>query len=664
MPTSSPANKPEESTADKDKAGKGKGPAKSKDLSHVPCKFFRVGGCTAGPSCPFSHHVAEPGETKSVCTWFVKGSCKFGHKCALAHVLPGQPMSMDKRNKRAAQTAAGKGGDKSGENKSGDKGGASQGRERNRRTGPDGDRGAKSRERKSTLLGTPPPGIGIGSKAPITISKATPTPATLSGPAMTDDLDELTATPRQPPPRQFSPVASVTPLADSNNSQSGGLNGAQSAAAPAEPPRRPSPLPLSHPPGSFSSSGRLSRNNPSVDFGPVGSPPAASPGKPGFIPGHATRTSINGFAVGTSPPVRGENPAPFGSSPFSAPGTKSLFLSYSLDQHDPGRQPAPFDAKWDKQRTIKPRDLDSAVEDEDLEEFLPSSLTDLLSPGERERRMSRTRHGARPSVDNHLFSRSVPSSNMLDIKSIWDEQNKPRGRDADTSFPLNSQMRGTSQGRYGEDDTRSTSSSLMGTSNVSAGFLGQRPVGASAGMRPMAAQSYDNNAPSVPDFTLSASIDPVSTLGAMQSRPIPGVQKVDLSSALSPSTRALRNHAPGQSLPQGLAAGLSRLHLVPAASPNGQFDWSPDGPRLGSTPRAYDPFSFEDPPRPTFSTLNLTSPSPSGLPISRTPSSSSNAALSPPPNQRLYPGHTWASPLARPTTTNDDEVFAMDEALE
>ncbi|KAJ1311137.1 hypothetical protein OPQ81_009638 [Rhizoctonia solani] len=427
MPTPAATTKPDESATDKDKAGKGKGSSKSKDLSHVPCKFFRVGGCTAGPSCPFSHHVAEPGETKSVCTWFVKGSCKFGHKCALAHVLPGQPMSMDKRNKRAAQAAT-KGGEKGGESKASDKGVVGQNRERNRRTGPDGDRGVKLRERKSTLLGTPPPGIGIGSKAPISISKATPTPATLSGPAMTDDLDELTATPRQPPPRQFSPVASIAaPLADPDNSQSAGLNGAQSAALPTELSRRPSPPPLSRPPGSLSS-GRLSRTNPSVDFGPVGSPPAASPGNPGFIPSHTSRTSINGFAVGTSPPVRGENPVPFGSSPFSAPGSTSLFLSYSLGgQHDPGKQSAPFDSKWDKQRTIKPRDLDSAVEDEDLEEFLPSSLTDLLSPGERERRMSRTRHGNRPSIDNQLFSRSVPSSNMLDLKSIWDEQNKPRG---------------------------------------------------------------------------------------------------------------------------------------------------------------------------------------------------------------------------------------------
>jgi hypothetical protein len=79
----------------------------AKDLSHVPCKFHKVGMCTAGSSCPFSHSTVEPGGAKDVCVWFVKGNCKFGHKCALAHVLPGQSMAMDRKNKKAAQIAAG-----------------------------------------------------------------------------------------------------------------------------------------------------------------------------------------------------------------------------------------------------------------------------------------------------------------------------------------------------------------------------------------------------------------------------------------------------------------------------------------------------------------------------------------------------------------------------
>ncbi|KIM72540.1 hypothetical protein PILCRDRAFT_739853 [Piloderma croceum F 1598] len=42
--------------------------------------------------------------------------------------------------------------------------------------------------------------------------------------------------------------------------------------------------------------------------------------------------------------------------------------------------------------------------------------------------------------------------------------------------------------------------------------------------------------------------------------------------ALSPSTRALQSHAPGQSLPQGLAAGYSRIHALPPP------------PNMGSSP--------------------------------------------------------------------------------
>lgn len=76
---------------------------KKEALGQVPCKFFRSNGCSAGASCPFAHTLPGDGGQKSVCQWFLKGNCRFGHKCALAHVLPGQPMSMDRKNKRAAQ---------------------------------------------------------------------------------------------------------------------------------------------------------------------------------------------------------------------------------------------------------------------------------------------------------------------------------------------------------------------------------------------------------------------------------------------------------------------------------------------------------------------------------------------------------------------------------
>lgn len=61
----------------------------SKNLSHVPCKFFKQGICQAGKSCPFSHSLdGSLSADKLPCKYFQKGNCKFGLKCALAHILP------------------------------------------------------------------------------------------------------------------------------------------------------------------------------------------------------------------------------------------------------------------------------------------------------------------------------------------------------------------------------------------------------------------------------------------------------------------------------------------------------------------------------------------------------------------------------------------------
>ncbi|KAI5813784.1 hypothetical protein BZA77DRAFT_334706 [Pyronema omphalodes] len=62
-------------------------PPGSKNLNHVPCKFFRQGACQAGKACPFSHSTDPAGEA-APCKYFSKGNCKFGAKCALAHILP------------------------------------------------------------------------------------------------------------------------------------------------------------------------------------------------------------------------------------------------------------------------------------------------------------------------------------------------------------------------------------------------------------------------------------------------------------------------------------------------------------------------------------------------------------------------------------------------
>lgn len=72
------------STADKRRISSGQ--ATTKNVSHVPCKFYRQSVCQAGEKCPFSHEVDN--RSQAICKYYQKGNCKFGAKCALAHIGP------------------------------------------------------------------------------------------------------------------------------------------------------------------------------------------------------------------------------------------------------------------------------------------------------------------------------------------------------------------------------------------------------------------------------------------------------------------------------------------------------------------------------------------------------------------------------------------------
>lgn len=83
-----PNTGPPGSVATTNSAG-GQSSSSNKNLSHVPCKFFKQGICQAGALCPFSHNLdGSLGADKLPCKYFQKGNCKFGLKCALAHFLP------------------------------------------------------------------------------------------------------------------------------------------------------------------------------------------------------------------------------------------------------------------------------------------------------------------------------------------------------------------------------------------------------------------------------------------------------------------------------------------------------------------------------------------------------------------------------------------------
>ncbi|KAF9034184.1 hypothetical protein BDZ89DRAFT_1062624 [Hymenopellis radicata] len=178
-----------------EEAAGGGGEAKvPKDLSHVPCKFFRVGGCTAGLHC------------------------------ALAHVLPGQSPSMDRRNKKAAQMA------RTGE-------GAREGR---------GGRGGKK-------VG----GLPITMSLKASISPSAPAPALKDA-----DFSSFAAmarteqTPKKEEPKSWASVAAAKKQEEVVVEPTKPVEETTTGTLPMSTPRHP-----------------LSPSKPPVDFGPIGSPP-------------------------------------------------------------------------------------------------------------------------------------------------------------------------------------------------------------------------------------------------------------------------------------------------------------------------------------------------------------------------------------------------------
>lgn len=127
----------------------------NKNLSHVPCKFYRQGICQAGNLCPFSHNLdGTLAADKLPCKYFQKGNCKFGLKCALAHFLPdgtrvnsksllsyrrNNDRNSDRNNDRSTDRGNDRGND----------------RERTDRDRQDRDRQDRDRERSSYFSGLP-----------------------------------------------------------------------------------------------------------------------------------------------------------------------------------------------------------------------------------------------------------------------------------------------------------------------------------------------------------------------------------------------------------------------------------------------------------------------------------------------------------------------------
>ena len=305
---------------------------------------------------------------------------------------------------------------------------------------------------------------------------------------------------------------------------------------------------------------RFPTRNTSSDlgYGPIGSLPNSSPARAAFQP-------VVQFSPGTSPHHHHDAVA-LSTSPF-ATGRPSALTGFPDREVGLGHRPIQSASvlprpigihrdSWKRQpgqpdaRTTAP---DS--DDGDMEELLPSSLNDLLTPEERKRRLSRSGNSKpAPTHANHQYSRSVPAAGLLDA-SIWKDppiEREPSTSAASISF------------RSGFGSEGPSPSHFPGTSNASGAFLPQFNRSTNQPTRGFVSHSFDQDRDEVgvlPQLSASRALRydnngiPLG-YGANRSAALG-------SDALSPSARALQSHAPGQSLPQGLAAGLSRLHLVP-----------------------------------------------------------------------------------------------------
>ncbi|WAR52707.1 hypothetical protein PtB15_2B132 [Puccinia triticina] len=458
-------------------------------VSHVICKFFKAGNCSAGTGCQFSHTLPELGQGKPVCQWFVKGNCRFAHKCALAHILPGQPMSMDRKNKRAAQAAA-------------------------------REAAATSANQPSDapFLASPPPELTLEL---VDDDNHHSSSNHLIAPEPIDSLSSPDVIHRSRQQLLRSPRALLNDLDHENSIQNDDLQfGLPDDFVTAE----------TSPPNGFSSE----RHHP---------------------PSSVERARAW---------PREQSPSPFGAgSPFSAPGSRSVFLPRigSFGSEDGYPRSAPSVATSPNHLAhlasmshhANDEDMWDEVEvdgDEDVTELLPSSLHSLLTPAERHRQH------IRKHAPHTLYSRSVPVEDIIGAKLNKQSEPSALRNGMAIANPLSvSPAPGFCHAPSNE--TIHAAHHHLSPHREAHSLRPQLPTYLSSSYIP----------PSTPFGTWDHSSSSGSSHQAPHAHAAPQASQLSppiaLSSHKALERAALFGHAPGSSLPQGLAAGLSRLHFQP-----------------------------------------------------------------------------------------------------
>lgn len=667
----------------------GEGKSKGKDLSHVPCRFFSKGRCEAGAACVFSHDRGEPGQQKQTCQYFIKGNCKFGHKCALAHLLPGEPISMDRKHKKAAQlTATSSGGTNGQTSPPPTTTGRNLPPKGTTATSPPSGAGGLSKSTpkvmsySQTVQAPPAKTKKGGVQAAAEIVTATSTSNTtkavpekegarpIPGSTRIFDLESASSS-MQELARSISPASRHR------------ANQAQIVAARSQ-AESPS---ISSSPSRSNLANVITTRSPGSDAENFKSRPMSVPGP------LAGTTSRAAFGFDTRPVVPSQSPVSAGlavgsnrmsPSPFSVTAPNTAFPNY-LDGTATGSSSwaRPRLVETDSSRSIS-RQLSNSVggtefvgrdiwgertssytgspntgggflspargrpidllrkssaadafaleedDDEDnAEDFLPSSLNELLTPREQARRLSRrdSNHSAgavgiamgwstsggvqstrpitsatssfdgRTNVDL-LISRQAHSASAAVggfLQDLWDNSGEDarRTRVQGSSALANGSDRQSISMENRQIATPPDTGFLLGPSNNSMGFLPQFGMRHKSGTPSSLLTDQHNKAmmrqgssgiashfparpsPLTQPSTTDIFADVPGYVAPTKSNLVPGHGPVQ--PVLSPGSRALQTHAPGQSLPQGLAAGLSRLHLQPSRQHETSLAFSPAG---------------------------------------------------------------------------------------
>lgn len=197
------------------------------------------------------------------------------------------------------------------------------------------------------------------------------------------------------------------------------------------------------------------------------------------------------------------------------------------------------------------------LEDEDHgEDLIPSSLSDLLTPRERARRMSRrdsiessSASPGRPGQPARLWSghgerlaqSAGPTMGPGFLQGLWSAEGGDARKDSVKNQPPTTPGPDGTFGYAGNGGSKSSLLSQMRSPNSPGAFASGQNGSPISAWSPSKGQS-------------AVAITPMDTAPS----PYAMRQAADPS---SPSARALQEHNPGQSLPGGLASALSRLHM-------------------------------------------------------------------------------------------------------